>query len=273
MSLRRVLPSVLAVVFASSGLAACGGGGSGSGAGGSPAGGPTAAQVLLKRTAAALRRIHSYRASGVSVDRDGRGTLLADVSDDGRLRTTSRSTRDGTLSLIIIGTATYARGDRRYWLRGGGAQGQAAADAFAGRWVKTPPSFGTPLLKTVKQLQPKTLAHCLPQDLGTLSLESRTVPDQGRRARIIRDDGAVPGGTEAELWVAAKGQPLPLRELTHGATRKGGTFDPLCDDPDDTTTRSSYRFSRYDAIPPIKAPRHPLDLGRLHGAAPGGRSV
>lgn len=277
MSARRLL--VLSVVLALLGAAVGGcGSGSGSGTASTPASGPKnprssrAAYDIVLKSAAALKRVHSYHAAGVSVDKDGRTRLVADVSDDGRLRVTTRS-RDGVLSLIVIGRDTYVKGDRRFWITTSGVgSGLRAADLFAGRWVKAPPSFGAPFLKTVKELLPKTFAHCLPQKLGTLSITG-TRTYRGQRVTVVADEGDVAGGTPSEMWFAAKGAPLPARGLSHGLTRQGGGYDPLCDEPDDTTTRSSYRFGQYDSIRKIVPPANPLDLGKLRGQEPGGRSA
>lgn len=273
---RRLLAVPLLVVALGGGLSACGssGGGTSSTPGtpklGAGPGSAPEAEKLLAQTAAALKKVHSYHASGVSVDKDGRTTISADVSYDGRIRVTSDA-KDGKVSLIVVGRSIYVKGDLTYW-QGVGGPSSRLAQRLAGRWVKTPASFGTSLLKLVEQLLPKTFAHCLPQKLGKLTVTGTRV-FKGQKVTVITDDGNTPGGTPSEIWVAASGAVLPARSLGHGKASQGGGFDPLCDDPDDTTIRSSTRYGLYNHIAPIRPPKHPLDLGALHGATPGGRSA
>lgn len=267
MPLRRAL-LLPAAALACAGLPACGDGGGGGAATPSGPRSSLSADELLEQTAAALGRVRSYHMAGVSVDADGRSHYTGDTSADGRMRATYRD-KDGTLSVIVIGLTTYVKGDARYWRRVGAAG--VSARTFAGRWVKLPPALGAPLRSDVLRLLPKRQAYCLPKNLGTLSLDG-TRTFKGRPVIVLRDEGERPGTTPSELWVAATGPAVPLRELQHGRQRPGGSFDPRCDDRDDDTLRSATTIGRYDRIRPIRPPKHFLDPGRLRGV-PGGRSA
>lgn len=267
MTVRRVLALPVAVALAGGAVSGCGD--AEDPAPQAPA--ASKAEELVAAAADAFAKVRSYRFEGVSVDDDGRSRQRVDVSADGRLRSTGTS-RDGELSIIALGTTTYLKGDRRFWLRLGGSYARRNAAVFTGRWVKTPPSLGAPYLEDIKQLLPKSIAHCLPYNHGRLSIAGQRT-FKGRKVTIVEDDGNAPGGTPVERWYAASGPPLLLRELVHGEGRPGGANDPLCESPGSTLRRSSYRVSRYNRVPRIVAPKNALELGRQGSGAPGGLSA
>ncbi len=221
---------------------------------------------LLLESAKAIGRVDSYRLSGVSVTKDDRSHYEGETTADGRMRATYRD-KDGTLSVIAIGRATWLKGDQRYWRKVGGAAARSSR-VLSGRWVKLPPSAGSPLREDVLRLLPERQAYCLPKNLGTLSLDGTRIW-KGRKVIVLRDAGDQPGTTPSELWIAATGPAVPLRELQHGRQKPGGVFDGLCDDRDEDTLRSSTSIDGYDAVAPIVPPKNPLDPGALP-PAPGG---
>jgi hypothetical protein len=63
------------------------------------------------------------------------------------------------------------------------------------------------------------------------------------------------------LYVAADGPVLPLREIQTGPHKAGGKVNKRCDAAsDDTSTAADVTFSRFDRVPPLRAPRNALSL-------------
>ncbi|WP_354700921.1 hypothetical protein DSM112329_01214 [Paraconexibacter sp. AEG42_29] len=259
---RRVLP-LLVISAAAAGLAGCGGGSSSTTT--------TAAdddlasktpQEILDASVAAVADVHSYKIRGSVVDDDGRTVISASVRDDRSVKATY-TTKGVTSSYLVVRGQGFVRGDRAYWLDGrSDARSQRIARLLAGRWVKLSAGGAAALLKDVERLMPKEQAYCLPKRIGTLTkVGVRTV--RGRRVVVIRDAGNVPGGTPGELSVATNGRALPMRERQTGPSRPGGTFEPRCDDTDDTSTKSDATLSHWDKVAPIRLPRNPLDPSRI----------
>lgn len=256
MPFRLRLLGATAVAAAAAMTAGCGGG---SGAGPSDRASASPHQIL-KQSAAALGMTHSYSLNGVDVDDDGPTRVSLDVTDSGAMRGSYRGGRDGDFAFVVYGTATYIKGDRSYWEDGASPRGRRLASRLADRWVKVPRSIGATLQNDLERLLPKRQSECLSHHLGTLTVDG-TRTYRGRKVIVVRDAGDKPGTTDSELWVPATGPALPVREFTHARTRPGGTFNAACDDPiPDTTTRSSIRIDDFDAVKPIRPPKHPLDL-------------
>lgn len=268
MPVRRAL--ILPLLAAVPVLAGCGGGSAGSG---TPADLAAASpRQILDASVAALAKVHSYHLTGTIEDKDGHTSLSADVTDAGGVRATF-TTGGSTQSFITVGGQSYVQADRRFWMKGrSGPDARRVANILAGRWVKVPASRARSFQKDVARMLPREQAYCLPRGLGTLTKVGVRRVD-GRRVVVIRDRGDVPGGTPGELSVAATGRALPLLERQTGPSRPGGTFDARCDDPNDTSTASTATLSRYDRVPPVRPPAHPLDLQNLPPVAPGGLSA
>ncbi len=85
---------------------------------------------------------------------------------------------------------------------------------------------------------------------------------------MILDKGDRPGTSPGRLYVAATGEPLPLRTIATGPERPGGKQDPLCDS--DTPTRAGVEvlFNRYNEPWTSTAPPDAIDLGKLSGGTP-----
>lgn len=261
----RLLPLLAAGTLTSAvALTACGGSSSTStiakGAGGDLA--AQTPQQILDASVAAVDGVHSYRIRGSFNDDDGRTAVDADVMDNGSVRATY-TTSGSTSSYLVVGAKGFIRGDRAYWLDGrSDPRSERIARLLAGRWVKLPASGAAGLIKDVQRLMPKEQSFCLPKRIGTLTkVGVRKV--RGRRVVVIRDAGNVPGGTPGELSVATNGRALPMRERQTGRSRPGGTFEPRCDDTNDTSTRSDVVLSHWDKIPEIKVPRNPIDPSRI----------
>jgi len=108
------------------------------------------------------------------------------------------------IDLVRIGHVAYFRAGASFWRQYGG---EAAAQLFAGRWVKMPSS--TPGFQSLTQLTDISQFFTgLTSSHGALKFGgTKTV---GRQQAIGIVDTSTNGGT---LWVAASGTPYPL-ELT-----------------------------------------------------------
>lgn len=229
----------------------------------------SAAQIL-QAAADAVGKVHSFHIAGTIQDADGTTTITADVTDAGGISATYAD-RDGTHAIIVARGRAYVKADRRFWLSGRAptAATRKLAALLGGRWVKLPAARSAAIAKDLEHLLPRELAHCLPHGVGTLTkVGVRT--EGGRPVMVIRDAGDVPGGAPGLLSVPLHGRILPLREQQTGPARAGGTFDPRCDDKEDTSTSSNATLSEYDAVPPVTPPADALDLEHLPQQPPGG---
>lgn len=228
------------------------------------------ADAILGAAADAIGKVHSFHLEGTIQDADGTTSLAADVTDAGGISATYTD-REGTHAIIVARGRAYIKADRRFWLAGRAptAPARKLAALLGGRWVKLPAARSRAVAKDLEHLLPRELAHCLPHGLGTLTkVGVRT--EAGRQVMVIRDAGDVPGGAPGLLSVPLHGRVLPVREQQTGPARPGGTFDPRCDDTQDTSTRSDATLSEYDAVPPVTPPSGALDLEHLPQQPPGG---
>jgi hypothetical protein len=85
---------------------------------------------------------------------------------------------------------------------------------------------------------------------------------------VILDKGDRPGTSPGRLYIAATGEPLPLRTIATGPERPGGKKDPRCDSDTPTRAGDEVLFSRYDEPLDITAPPDALDLGKVGGGTP-----
>jgi hypothetical protein len=216
-------------------------------------------QQALEETAAALRRVKSFHIEGT----EGRSsTVKGDVAVPKQLRLDLKQ-RDATARMLFVDGTVYMRGNTAFW-----RESKAGRDAkeLDGRWLKVPGSIGA-LEKLAKQIDPVNLSRCLLQSHGTLASGGASKV-AGQPAVVIVDKGDRPGTSPGRLYVAATGEPLPLRTIATGRERPGGKKDPLCDSDTPTRAGDEVLFSRYNEPVDITAPPDALDLGELSGGTP-----
>ncbi|MCW2966743.1 MAG: hypothetical protein JWM71_515 [Solirubrobacteraceae bacterium] len=216
-------------------------------------------QLRLDAVRSALRTVKSFHVSGTQIAADGTTTLDGDVTAQGSVDLTLTQ-KGATARIMIIGHGFYLRGARSFWISH--KTPPALADKLASHWVKAPADPAISRLS--QQLVPKTLAHCLTFDAGTIR-NAGTRTFDGQPVWVLSSVGDQPGSAPGQLFISAQGRPLPVRVLQTGPDRPGGAHDPLCNDTSqpDTTTHSDIRLSRFDAAVSITAPKGALDLGQL----------
>lgn len=248
-------------------VAGCGGGSDDSGGGGNSGGAyrsgaanglaSKSPQQILEDTAAALEDVKTFHVEG----KEGAGKKATSVEGDIGLPKEMQielTQGDSIATLLVVDGSLYMKANAAFWRE---VQGDKAAKEVADRWIKAPAATGE-LRDLSKQLAPATLSRCLLKEHGTLEHGGKATID-GQQAVVIVDKGDRPGTAPGKLFVAASGEPLPLRALTTGNERPGGTKDPLCDsEDDDTPSRAGdvIDFSRYDEPLDISVPPSAIDL-------------
>jgi hypothetical protein len=159
---------------------------------------------LLAQSVAAAKSASSVRVIAIGIPNGGAklGFDLHLVAGKGGAGTiTMGKTR---IHLVRTGRVAYFRAGPAFWRQYGG---EAAAQLFAGRWVKMPSS--TPGFQSLTQLTDISKFFTgLTGSHGALKFGgTKTV---GRQQAVAIIDTSTSGGT---LWVAASGTPYPL-ELT-----------------------------------------------------------
>jgi hypothetical protein len=227
------------------------------------------AQQIVADAEAALGRVHSFHIDGAAKDVHGaRVKFTADVVLPGRLRlAVIQST--GTIEFIFVDGNSYLRASRDFWARHGARPDVIAV--VADRWVKLPASATSAAGLPSAWTSPATVGHCvIGTDLGSLSLAGKgTVGAQP--AVIVADQGDKPGGSPGRLYVATRGPPLPLREVSTGPEKPGGRPDPRCNETETSSasiTSGEFEFSRYNAPVKISAPTPVVELSRPGTANP-----
>ena len=187
------------------------------------------------------------------------------VQDHSRTRialtTTGRRTFDATLTVggatfdvISVPGRAYLRGDSAFWRlhTGSGATARARARRLAGHWLEVPATGRHAVTKSLGTLSPGTLARCLTEDHGTLTIAGHATI-AGTRAVVVRDVGDAPGSTPSTIAVAATGAPYPLRYVATGRTRPGGRVD-VCNDGKGDGATGTITLSHFGGVPAIHAP-------------------
>ena len=177
---------VAAAVVAIAGCGGSSGGGSGE-ASKSP-------QAILRDAAAALRRAHSFEATG-RVLLTGKTGSVTVAEDAGALRFNLGAPGGATARLILVGGAAYLNANRAFYLQQGGS-GAAAAALVAGKWLKLPSSVPG-LSSLTGQFKLSTLSRCLAVGHGTLRNGGKATVD-GHAAVVVVDAGDKPGTTPRE---------------------------------------------------------------------------
>ena len=212
-------------------------------------------RAILADAAAALRRAESFHLEGTQGAGKKATEVKADVGLPSKLRLTIGQ-GNATASIIIVGGSLYIKANAAFWNQQGTGQ---AAQQLADRWLKTPAGSGE-LQSVTKDLDTKTLAACLVKGHGTLEHGGKATVD-GQEAVVIVDKGDRPGTNPGKLFVAASGEPLPLRTIATGPERPGGKKDPKCDDSTPTTAGDEATFSDYNEPLDLSAPSGAVEIG------------
>jgi hypothetical protein len=206
-------------------------------------------EEILTETAKALRQVESFH---VDATESSKSTVKADVGLPEELRVAIKD-GDASASLLVVDGSFYIKGNAGYWRDADAARD---AETLAGRWFKVPVSFAKDLTDA---LDPRTLSRCLVKEHGTLARGGTATVD-GQRAVVLIDKGDRPGSAPGRLYVAATGEPLPLRVISTGKQRPGGDKDPECGDDTPTRAGDEAVFSDYDEPLDVTAPPAAVDL-------------
>jgi hypothetical protein len=203
---------------------------------------------IIDLAASILRRSGGY-AMRADLLQDHRRTIIT-LTTSGRDRyEASLTTGRSAFELVSLPDAAYLRGDRAFWRSQGSA---ASAARLAGDWLHVPDTGARSVTRTLGTLAPGTLARCLTEDHGTLTLAGHETVN-GTRALIVRDAGDVPGATPSTIAVASSGTPYPLRYDATGATRRGGRVD-VCNNGKGGGATGTIALSQFGRTPSVQAP-------------------
>jgi hypothetical protein len=113
------------------------------------------------------------------------------------------------VEIIIIGQTAYLKGDRALWA--GVVGSSTAADKLAGKWLKT--SVGNEKVKPLLDIaNPAELAKEL------IKPEDNLAKGQQKQIRGIDTVGVIDkGSTGSTVYVATKGEPVPVQIVETGA--------------------------------------------------------
>jgi hypothetical protein len=203
---------------------------------------------LLEDAAAALRNAHGYAMQGAITQNHQRLALKLATTSPTAVHLTF-SMGSGTADLIGLPNASFIRGNKEFWV----SQAGAKAARLAGHWIKVPASNAKALTGSLGEFAPGTLARCLVENHGTLTIAGKTTV-AGQPAILIRDAGNVPGSTPGELAIATTGAPYPLQLTTNGDQRPGGHVD-VCNNGKGSSAAGTITFGEYGKVPPIQAPK------------------
>jgi hypothetical protein len=213
------------------------------------------AKQILADAAGALKRARGYVLHG-SLSADGRQVRLKVVAATGRSLEVAQSQAGANAELIALPNADYVRGNAAFWRP---RVGQHAA-ALANHWIQIPSASAQGITASLGRFAPSTLARCLVEDHGSLSVAGKTTVG-GRPAVVLKDAGNAPGSAPGTLAVATSGPPYPLRQTATAGQRPGGHVD-VCNDGRANHTRGSLTISHFGSAPAIKAPQHVLKAGQ-----------
>jgi hypothetical protein len=213
------------------------------------------AAQIVSDAAAALKRVHSLHMEGKETLGDEPTSLEADLEPPGKVSLTFDQ-RGATASIIAVNGSVYIKANAAYLKK---QDAGAAVEALAGKWFKSPASAGD-FKDLTKSLDVATLSRCLGRDHGTLSVGGKATVN-GQPAVVVVDKGDKPGGTPGKLFVATKGEPLPLRVVSTGNQRPGGKEDPDCNSSDSRGfAGDELNFSKYNEPLKIAAPPDAVSL-------------
>jgi hypothetical protein len=211
-------------------------------------------QVVLRAAADALRHVHSY-SMHAALRQDGLRTVVNLSAASNHRYVASTTVGRSSFELIVLSPRVYLQANRRFWLNQAGrsAKARTRARRLAGRWLSLPGHSGRSLTHSLGTLAPGTLARCLTEDHGRLTIESGHPIIDHRRAIIVRDAGNAPGATPSTIAVAASGTHYPLRYVATGRTRRGGRVD-VCNDGKGGGATGTINLARFGNAPSIQPP-------------------
>jgi len=211
-------------------------------------------RTILAEAAHALRHVGGY-SMRADLRQNGRRTVvdLSAVSTH-RYEASTTSGRS-SFELIVLSGNVYLRGNLHFWRNqsGGSAAARARARRLASRWLTLPARDRGSVTRTLGTLSPGTLARCLTEDHGRLTVEPRRRTIDHRTAIVVRDAGNAPGATPSTIAVSASGAPYPLRYVATGRTRRGGRVD-VCNDGKGGGATGTITLGRFGATPSIQPP-------------------
>jgi hypothetical protein len=213
---------------------------------------------ILDDTAGALKRVHSVRLQGTQTIDDQKTAIRADLEPPAKV-SLAYDQRGAAASIIAVSGSVYIKANETFWKKQGVGR---AGTTLAGKWFKAPTSEAE-FKDLTKGLDVATLSRCLVQNHGTLA-KGGTATVNGQPAVVIVDKGDRPGSTPGKLFVATKGEPVPLRIVATGEQRPGGIKDRQCNDPSSRThAGDQLSFTKYDQALKIAPPLGALDLTEL----------
>lgn len=209
---------------------------------------------LLVAAARALRHAGGYSMRADLVQNHQRTIVNLSASSDHRYEAATTMGHT-TFELIALPGSAFLRGNAAFWRMetGSSAGARARARAFAGHWLRVPATGRRSVTRSLGTLAPGTLARCLTEDHGTLTVERRRVSIGGRAAVVVRDAGDAPGATPSTIAVAATGTPYPLRYVASGRTRRGGRVD-VCNNGKGAGATGTITLDQFGATAQITAP-------------------
>jgi hypothetical protein len=209
---------------------------------------------VLQAAAQALRQVGSY-SMRADLRQNGTSTII-DLSAVSAHQYEAATTVGATnFELIVLSGTVYLRANARFWSgrSGGSAAARSRARRLANRWLTLPEPDGRSVTHSLGTLAPGTLARCLTEDHGRLTVERGRPLIDHRRAIVVRDDGNAPGATPSTIAVSAQGPPYPLRYVATGRTRPGGRID-ICNDGKGDGATGTITLDRFGATPAIQPP-------------------
>ena len=208
------------------------------------------ARRILEDAAGALGDAQGYAMRGDLIQ-DHRRLVLGLTTDSATSTDLTISIGASTSDLINLGDADYVRGNSVFWR----AQTSARRAAMlAGHWLRLPAAGRRSVTSALGSLAPSTLARCLLEDHGRLSVAGR-VRVEGRPGIVIADAGNVPGSAPGEVVVAARGTPYPLRIVASGVQRPGGHIDVCNNGRPSSSAIGTITLSQFGQIPTIQPPQ------------------
>lgn len=265
---------MIVVVAAALAAGGCGAGGEGSesAAAKGAVAAPVSGRAVMEDAARELAKVRSYHVAGHVEDADGKATdLTGDLLPNG-FGHVVLTVGESRAELILLKQGAYLKGNTAFWNET--TDDEVPYDVIkrlVGRWVvQDAPEAG--VTGVLDEMGPKHMAACLLSGSGTLT-QKGTGTVNGQAVTIVEDAGDVAGGAPGRFYIRRDAPHRLLRAEQTGPMRPGAsTQDPGCDDgyddePDSTTV--DIRFSHFDDVEPLRAPRGAVTVQQVLRAAIG----